>query len=404
MAIADLRTPFPELVPVDPEKRNEAVFVSPDETLYAPDGLVASFRTVDEHYVADRDGRLKFMADSVFKGWTGGSMGMIVPVYGSLQFDERNIGSTELLVVTSPLNDGPPASTAEEMSRYVRNPDPDTTQIRIAQPNSWGPVTKLDTAYEFLNVEGANLPVLQVFSRVPPRALSLSERAQLWRHGDLDGYGRVVHEAIIRAHQELQLEGGPGIDKVHFFGAGMAHTAIAAARYVADKQDHYEIGSFTAMNLMLSEAGILRMGRDYSVHQHTGEASDIVLPPGYSRVPEPVMRREIDGKGAEFHMRWRQLRAMLDISYMLAARRPSPTVDNIEALMEEGVPGTIANAHNSSLTADTRGFLPIGDAGLNLIDIVGVEGKKVGMMSNEQAALVALIMGVGLRNGRPAAA
>jgi hypothetical protein len=110
------------------------------------------------------------------------------------------------------------------------------------------------------------------------------------------------------------------------------------------------------------------------------------------------MRREIDGKGAEFAMRLRQVRAMADISYMWAMTRSRHTAQDIEDLMNEGIPGTIANAHNSSMTLKTRGFLPAGDAGLNLVDIVGVEGKKVGMMSNEHSALVALVQGIGLRN------
>lgn len=389
--------PFPELLPVDSEKRNEAVFVHADESLFAPAGLAESFQAIDVNYTADRQARLKFMADSVFPMGVRGTLGVPAEIHGSLEHDHRNLDARELLVVTSPLNDGPPESDAATMAEYVRTDNPDRAHIRDAKPNSWGPATKLDIGYELLNVEGVNMPVLQIFSRVPPRALRLRERAALLA-GDHSGYGRVALAAVEHADKKLKEAGGNGIEKVHLFGAGMAHTAIATARYMAKEQDDYEVGGFTAMNPILGEGNMARMARDYSVHQYTGEPAEIIIPPGYVRIPEPLMRREIDGKGAEFAMRLRQARAMADVSYMWAMTRSKHTAQDIEDLMNEGIPGTIANAHNSSMTLKTRSFLPAGDAGLNFIDIVGIEGKKVGMMSNEHSALVALIQGIGLRN------
>ncbi len=388
---------FPGVIPVDSTKRAEAVFVSLDETLYAAEGIAASFDTVDAHYTADRAERLRFMADSVFTMSVSCTLGIPARIHASLEHDDRNTDSRELIVISSPLNDGPPETSAEVMARYVLNPEPTKAEIARAKPNAWSPATKLDTAYEFLNVEGANVPVLQIFSRVPPRALTVGERARLLAAGDHSGYGRVALAGVQEADRRLREAGGSGIEKVHFFGAGLAHNAIAAARYFAAEQDQYEVGGFTAMNLIMGER-LSTMGVDYSVRQHTGEAAKIILPAGYRRIAEPVMRQEIDGKGAEGAMRWRQIRAIADLTYTLSLPRSKHTAKTIEELMDRGIPGTIANAYNGSMTARTRDFLPIGEAGLNLVDIVGVEGKKVGMMSNEQASLVALVMGIGLRN------
>ncbi|HZL07622.1 MAG TPA: hypothetical protein VFC50_00310 [Candidatus Dormibacteraeota bacterium] len=389
---------FPDVVPVDSTKRAEAVFVSMDQTLYTPDGIATSFDRVNDHYTADRTARLRFMADSVFAFDVPGTLGIQARIHASLEHDDRNTNSSDLLVVTSPLNDGPPETSAEVMARYVANHEPTRAEINEAKPNAWSPATKLDTGYEFINVEGLEMPVLQIFSRVPPRALTVGERARLLGAGDHAGYGRIALEGVRQADRMLREAGGDGIRRVHFFGSGLAHNAIAAARYFAGEQNQYEPSSFTAMNLILGEK-LSTMGADYSVRQHTGEAAKIILPPGYRRIAEPIMRQEIDGKGAEGAMRGRQLRAIADLTYTLSLPRSKHTAKTIEELMDLGVPGTIANAYNGSMTANTRHFLPVGEAGLHLVDIVGVEGKKVGMMSNEQASLVALLMGVGLRNG-----
>jgi hypothetical protein len=396
------RLELPDVVPVDPSKGNEAVWVSLDDTLFVPAGVADSFKQVDNAYTTDRLARLNFMADAVSQYTHRNMLDMPSRIDVSLVRDARNDKSDELLVITSPLNDGRPKSSPRDLNEFITNPNPTRRDVKNAQPNSWSPATKLDIAYEFLNVEGVNMPVLQIFNRVPPLTMSLRERAKLLAKADFEGFGRVALEGIeffdfIRSGYY----GSPKIKKVHFFGAGMAHNTAAAAHYLQTRQDKYAVGSLTMMNLVMGER-LAKMLPDYSVRQHAGEAAKVILPPGYTRIEEPIMRQEIDRKGTEFAMRKRQVRALADLSYMQGIARSSNTQRKIEELIQDGTVVTVGNAYNGTMTAATNERLPVGEKGLHLTDIVGVEGKKVGMMSNEHSALVALMIAIGIKNARSA--
>lgn len=139
------------------------------------------------------------------------------------------------------------------MIQYINNPEPSRRQIQKAQPNSWSPLTKLDIAYS-INQANNNrpMPMLQVFSRIPPRAMNIAERGKMWQ-GNYEGFGRIAYAGIEYVNEIRRNEGKKEITKAHFFGAGMAQRALAAAGYGVRHEDQYgiQVSSATAMNLAL---------------------------------------------------------------------------------------------------------------------------------------------------------
>ena len=351
--------------------------------------MVESFRRVDEAYSADRAARLQFMANSVFQAH-GLDMSYVQ--------DERDAESTDLLVVMSPLNDGKPETSPEALAEFVTlDHQPTFADIQRARPNSWSPATKLDVDYEFGHAEGIGIPRLQIFSRELP-ALTAAERRKV-ADGDTTPFGRLAELGIEAAStRKHQLYGNGGYKRIHLFCAGMGPKALGAAVHLLQTTD-YEVGSVTAMNLAIGQESTAKLVHDYAGRRTVGEAAQLILPPNYQKVAEPLMRREIDGHGAELAMRARQVRAML--LNPLAQRgimhsKQSPR--DIEELLGKGVTVTVANAFNEAMVERTASYLPEGDPNFHYTAIVGVDGKKVGQIANEHSALVAVVSNLGLRN------
>lgn len=393
---------YPDEVLVDPDKATKAIFLSMVNGIFASPSMVESFQHIDQTYTADKADRLRFMAKSVMP------LGGFRPNIGGAQLDTsfvhdtRNANAKSLLVVTSPLNDGRPLSSAETMADFVDNISPSRAEIRKAQPNSWGPATKLDATYELLHAEGMDMPALQLYSRVAPWLFTAHERASMIR-GDFRPYGRAVVSAIQAAEQRKhEVYGTGGFDEIHFFGAGIPQKAIGAAQHLTEHYaDDYNVKSVTAMNLVLDQKAGEAL-RNYGSRRMVGEASDLILPEGFSMVPEPQMRRDIEPKGVELAMRTRQVRAMLDLSVTLGMLKSgAATAAAFETLMQNGTHVTVANGSNEGMTERTSSYLPGEDSLFNYIDLVGVEGKKVGMAANEHVGAVAVVAAQGIRNSLP---
>jgi hypothetical protein len=70
----------------------------------------------------------------------------------------------------------------------------------------------------------------------------------------------------------------------------------------------------------------------------------------------------------------------------------------VEHLLDAGIPVRLVNGLNVGMALHTLHLLPVGDARLKLSTIVGVEGQKVSMMSNEHAGIVAVAMSLGIND------
>lgn len=389
---------FPENILVDATKSHEAVFVHPDQSIYADASIAEAFDRMNSAYQADRSSTIFRMADAVKRHKVVGTLGRNATVNLALESDDSDADSDELLVVTSPLNDGRPKSSAYTMVDYVNTETPNFAQIALARPNSWGPITKLDVGFEVSKASGRPVPMLQLLSRVPPRAMSAHERRLMWG-GDYTGYGRIALDCVRWINRLRRLSGKQSIQTVHFFGAGMAQRALGAAAYFSENQDEYEVGSATAMNLALNR-GVRGASLDHMGQTLVKEPSGIVIPSNHVRIDEPQVRQDIDHRGSDtLQMYGRQLWAIKDFSYTIPfMTKFEPTVDDVETIMATGAPIRIVNGLNTGMNVNTLRHLPVGDPLLKYSTIVGIEGQKVGMMANEHAGVVAVAMSLGMRD------
>jgi|GEM_PF-2254140 len=378
---------FPQHIPTDPGKNSKAVYVHVNQGLFAPEGLVESFRRADETYTRDRYARFQRMANEIFS-FDGLDIGF--------KHDDRDFGSRDLLVVLSPLNDGKPESDPDTITPYVINGS--KSDRGNAKPNSHRPASKLDMDYEFGHAEGMRMPRLQLFAREAP-AMTHEQRKRV-SSGDMTPYGELTMKAIGKAERIVRERyGTAGFDRIHFFCAGMGAKALGAAAHLLNNTDK-EVGSVTLMNLSLGEASLLDRGYKYGTRHMEGEASKLLLPQeeDYVRIPEFTVLSELDKHGAELAMRLRMIKAGYNVRRVQAIMNAKEGVHYIEKLMDNGSSVTVANAINEGMTTQTSRYLPVGDGQLFRTDIVGVDGKKVNEMTNEHGTLVALISNLGLYN------
>jgi hypothetical protein len=242
---------FPVDVLVDSTKSHEAVFVHPEQGIFTSRPIAAAFEEVDAGYATDRAERLRFIHASTRRFRKPGTFGLSAPVDIAYMSDAHDADSDELLLVTSPLNDGRPKSSAATMIRFVETEDPSSLQIAEARPNSWSPAVKLDVGFQLAKSMGRPLPVAQQYSRLRPRAMSLDARRRLW-DGDYSAYGEAAQATIAYVNEQRLREGKTPVIRVHLFGAGIAQRALGAARYLEEHQDDVEVASVTAMNLALN--------------------------------------------------------------------------------------------------------------------------------------------------------
>lgn len=397
MAKVSLRE-FPTDILVDATKSHEAVFVHPDQGIYADERVATVFKQIDERYKADKGARIRFMGKSVQHFKVSGTFGYPAGINIAYESGPSDAESDEVLIVTSPLNDGRPKSSPDAMVDYVNTPDPSFAQIARVKPNSWSPITKLDIGFQVAELSGRPMPVLQLFSRVPPRAFHAAERLRLLQ-GDYSGYGRIALAGVNYINAVRQAEGKTPVTKAHFFGAGIAQRALGAARWSAENQDIFEVVSAHAMNLALHRG--LGVAVDHLQQRKINEPSGIEMPQGHKRIDEPLMRKDIDQRGSDtLQMYGRQAWAIKDLAatilpLMFAYK---PTVNDVESLMGGGVPVRVTNGLNVGMAINTLRLLPIGDPMMRYSTIVGLEGQKVGMMANEHAGVVGIAMNLGIRD------
>lgn len=390
---------FPKHILTDTTKSREAVFVAPDQAIYVDSSLAAAFAEADADYAKDPAQRIRHLRDSVGKiGVRGTFIGVKIGVPTAYLTTDMDGDSTELMLATSPLNDGVPKSSAERMIKYIYTPEPSFLDIALAKPNTWGPITKLDGGYQVMARSGKPMPTAQLLSRVPPMAFTLEERAAL-AQGDYRCFGRIALAFVKDINVSRALDGKALIDTVHFFGAGIAQRAIGAAAYFESEQDTFKVGSVHAMNLSLRR-GVSSV-KDHVSQRGVNEPSRIDIPDHFVRIDEPKIRQDIDHRGTDtLQMLSRQAWAIKDLAattlpFMMAYRQ---TVGDVELLLDRGVPVRLTTGMNVAMAQNTVHLLPVNHKNMHLSTIVGLEGQRVTMMSNEHAGVVAVAMALGPRD------
>lgn len=391
--------PFPTDVLVDSTKSHEAVFVHPDQSMFADGPIAEAFDDIDAGYMRDREGRFRFMANSTHHFRTSGTFGLPAPLDVAYMSGPEDADSDEIMLETSPLNDGPPRSSADAMIRFINTEEPSPWQIAAARPNSWGPAVKMDIGSQLRAALGRPMAGAKLYSPVRPRAMSMDGRRQMW-DGDYSAYGEVSLHLLRHINEERRRVGKTPIRKVHLFGAGIPQHTAGAARYMAEEQDEFDVASVTLMNLAL-QRGIKGTTLDHMTQAAINEASNVVIPESHVRIEEPLERQDQDHHGTDtLQMYGRQVWAIKNLAtttlpFMV---RYEPTVRDVEKLMDHDITVRLVNGLNVGMAIHTLHLLPVGDRRLRVSTIVGIEGQKVTMMSNEHAGVVAVAMSLGIRD------
>lgn len=373
---------------VHPRKETRSIFVDPNGGLFLGGNIRKSFDQVDDLYAVNRLRYFRRIASGVSLGESkqGG-------VDTAFLHNDVTLQSTDVTVVFSPLNDGRPMSTPEDINQYVRSKHT-AHDKKKAQPNSWGPLIKLAISHDLSEAEGFGTPHLQLLAPEVP-ALGRTERKHI-AHGVTTPYGRLALEALRDADRKRRAIMGKGFERVHLFCAGMGGKALGAA--VDLLESDYDVASVTVQNLSIGKTTPLELQSKYARRLLIGDASLQKLPTEYEPIHEPMVRREVDNYGAENAMRMRQAAALWHWRVVMGIMGTEQPARDIETLLTHDVTVTVANAHNEAMNDQTERYLPLGADNFHYTDIIGVEGQKTGQAENEHAALVAYVIGMGKRN------
>jgi hypothetical protein len=303
--------------------------------------------------------------------------------------------ANEALVIFAPFSDGAPQSHPRHLATYVEGERSGFAAKEWAQPHSWNQTTKSACTHDVMDAEGYGMPVVTLFSPLHKFPFDSSK----YRKGDFTPGAFLVHRAIERLNEELH--DSPKIDRVHFYGPSLgASNAIGAASEF--KRQGWDVGSVTAQELIMGPSGIPNLANRFLRKQTIGEPSDTEVSEDDHRIPEPLMRREIDAHGNEIEMFGRMIRGMLKISPLVGLTKPYRTARNVDMLTAKHIPVTIASAVNSGLSNETMETLRC-IAGsrtfeeyLHTIDIEAVEGQRLGHLVNEHVAVSATVALTGI--------
>ncbi len=391
---------FPDELATDPDQDNLAVYVSETDGMFnsilASPSMVRGFDIIDQLYATDK---------VAYLGRIAAGLDVLMTKHGPIDTvflqGPHDAETDEIMLDFSPLNDGRPEAI-KELKRFVLKDKSDITarDIKHAQPNSARPLIKLSLAYYFGQTQGLGMPYYQLFAREVP-ALSHAERRRIMS-GDTRPYGRLGGEAFDdakrRKHEAYGTTGG--LKGLHIFTAGMGTKALGAAVEILETRPDIELRSVTIQNTPLNGKKATEQLSNYMESRTVGPASTLVVPPGYGRVEEALILRDI-GQKAEPNMRRRQLRAMANLGVLIGLQiRTGQAAGYIEKLLNAGVTMTIVSSLNEAMVEQTEMLIPVSGNRLHRTWIVGVNGKKTGMIANEQGGVIAITNNLGPRNYR----
>lgn len=359
-----------------------------------------AFRKIDEDYVTHRDLVIDELFDTVDSFHRKGTYRQDSKIHTSLHSSDDEHESN-MLVVVSQFNDGRPTSNPQAVKAYLDSEKPSRSEVSRAKRNSINPAVKLSIGAHLIRNLGYHMPVAALWSPVPPRAMTLQERRQL-AGGDYSAYGALVLDMVNGINDERSRLGKQPIKRLHLFGAGMPQRAIGAAAYLNDDKNTHrdlKVSSVSAVNLSLGR-GLATVG-DHVGQRSTSDDSRIVIPRRFVNIPEPQLRQDLETRPQDtIQAMARQGHA---VTQLLATTFPQmfkhqPTVDAMQTILDQRTSLHVSNALNTSMAQKTAEYLPVGDPLFKYTSIVAPEGKKVTMMANEHAALIAVAMTLGIRD------
>jgi hypothetical protein len=281
------------------------------------------------------------------------------------------------------------------MLEYLDGSEPGLSDKERAKPNTWNQITKAAVVHDVLKGLGHSMPVITVYSPVPPGIYTREERKSI-RGGDISPVAETARLAIAYAQDVLH---GPRsetrITDLHTHGASLGDNAIGSAAVIAREGD-MNVRSVTAQELILMDGNLVDLADRYVFRKNVGEPSELEVPGDTPRIAEPAVRQDIDRHGLEPSAYWRIFKAMTKLSYLIGLTRPEWLSRQVGYLAEQGVDVTVANAVNSRISQETASHLPLGHPNLNYMDIRAVSGQKVGHLADEHVALVAGVIALGV--------
>ena len=389
---------IPEVITVDMEKETRAVIYDDGLKASLP-GLQESFNSADSEYE-----RIKADAPDTLAGRLMEiNLGNKASARASLIVNGDSSKSTSALVIFSPFADCAPETSGSNIARYTAKSSPNILDKHKYLPHSWNQTTKSHSIHNLLLAEGIGMPVITIFSPIPPGVYDKDDR-DLIQRGDFIPAAYLAQAAVAESVKVVQdyLHGTSGETKirdVHLYGASLgAHNALGAGRYLDETSESLRTMSITTQELILGPSNLRELFRRYTrgLDSH-GEKSEIDEPEDATRLQEPLMRREIDGHGNEVWAYTRTLGAMAKLVYMRGLTNPYPSRLNFyEAPRRAKI--TIANAVNSGITAETDFELP--DPLLprmHMIRVQALRGQYAGHKINEHVGLSSTVALLGIK-------
>lgn len=379
----------PEIL-IDTDKATRSVFYTGAIT-EAPQ-FAAAYSAANQAYLLAPQETLVHIEDSILNFTS--ATGETVPC--SLLYDGRS-KADEMLVIFAPFADGPPKSSSKEIYNYTRLEAPGFGDKQIAKPNSWNQATKSKTVFEVLAAMEEGMPVLTIFSPLPPKAYQPVERKAFGK-GNYAPAGVMTLRAVRRAQEILHGHSSPTqIDKLHLHGASLgASNAIGAAAAISRLSDERQVLTVTAQELILGPKKLTDLAARFTIKSVVGEASNYDPAMRFLRLEEPALRKVIDAHGNELAMFLRTARAMTKVAYLAGLTRPERIVNNVEDLLAQGTKISVPLAANSALTHETASYLPKGEDNLQVINVKAIKDQKATHLIDEHVGLVAATTVLGI--------
>ncbi|HUD03382.1 MAG TPA: hypothetical protein VMR51_01180 [Patescibacteria group bacterium] len=370
---------------------NRSVVLTPELVVAIPD-IDEAFKQVDKKFLDNPENYLSNIEDSVFTFHSSEGEDVACSLlYGPMSKPD------ELLVIFAPFSDTAPKSQSSDIYGFVTSNIKNGLFVKEkASPNSWSQSTKSAVIFELLEALGKGMPVLTIYSPISTGAFSTLERKSI-KNGDFTPVARITLEAIAAAQDRLH---GPKsetqIDKHNISGASLGSSnGIGAAEGLV--RNGREVYTVTAQELILGPKNLRNLGKRFTTHGIVGAASEENYSRDYPIIQEPAIRRTIDKKGSElFGTYSRVVKAMKPV-YMKGLTKPEAIVRSVEYLLDNNVNLLAAIAENDAMSYQTRDYLP---EGVDVVNLRGEKGQKLGHIVDEHVALSALVVALNVMRGK----
>lgn len=365
--------------------------------------LPAAFEQTDLNYLNNEQAYLNRMEQSLF--YVKSRTGQLIDC--SLLFSPHTSKSDEILVTVAPFADEAPRSSAAAMLEYIGLDKPSMAEKQRYMPNTWNQLTKSAINHDVLEAIGYGMPVLTIFRPVKTTAYPIKDWKYIMR-GNYAAFANEIISPAVRGAQEI-LHGTKSetqIDRINLHGAsqGANEVAGAAATFVGDTNPtELNLESLTTQELILGihKLNPLDLFDRFAIRQTGGAPSRQHAAYSQPQINEPELRQDIDGNGAEPTMMPRLLKVMAArLPQMIGLTYSQAVAESIEMALDAGTPMTDSFARNSRITEKTGQYLPASHPRLVRVATDAIEGKRIGHISNEHAALGATVLALSIKRAK----